>query len=376
MKIAIDARMYGEEQTTGIGQYIKQLTNHLFKIDSENQYIMFMRSPEFDRYNPPAPNVKKVKVTPRWYTYGEQFKLPSEFKQEKFDLIHYPHFNSPIFYHPTSVCTIHDITPLFFPGHKMKSIIRRVGYKTVFKGTLKNASQIIAVSDSTKQGLIKHLNIPETKIKITHEGVDERFKIIENNGIINKVKERYKITRPFVFYVGVWRNHKNIESLISAFEMLKTKYDLPHQLVLAGQEDPSYPDIRLKIDSSPVKNDIITPGFVNNEDLPVLYNAAELLAFPSFIEGFGLIAIEAQNCGCPVAASNTTSLPEVLNNSALLFDPKNISDIADKIYQIISTPELQKQLKEKGLQNSQRFSWYTCAKQTLAVYNKILQKQL
>ena len=375
MIIAIDARMYGAEQTTGIGQYIKQLTNHLFKIDPENQYIMFLRSPEFDCYEPPAPNVKKIRVTPRWYTYAEQFKLPFEFRQAKFDLIHYPHFNSPILYHPKSICTIHDITPLFFPGHRMKSIIRRLGYKKVFTGTLKNASHIITVSNSTKQGLVKHLNIPETKIKITYEGVDERFRIISDYGIINQTKARYRITRPFIFSAGVWRNHKNLEGLIAAFEILKQKYQIPHQLVIAGQEDPSYPNIRRAIDASPNKNDIITPGFIPATELPILYNGAELLAFPSFIEGFGLIAIEAQTCGCPVAASNITSLPEILGDSAVLFNPHDSSDIAAKIYQIISNQTIKTTLTQKGLINSQLFSWYTCARQTLDVYHSILSGQ-
>ncbi|OGF31487.1 hypothetical protein A2533_01195 [Candidatus Falkowbacteria bacterium RIFOXYD2_FULL_35_9] len=370
MKIAIDARMYGEKQTTGIGQYIKQITDNIFRIDEENEYIMFMREPEFSTYFPPSPRVKKILVTPRWYTYAEQFKLPFEFAKEKFDLIHYPHFNSPIFFRKKSVCTIHDVTPFLFPGHRMKSIIRRLGYRTVFAGTVNNAKKIITVSESTKNGIIKHFKIDSEKIKVIYEGVDERFKVTVENGIISSVKKRYNITGPFILFVGVWRNHKNIEGLISAYEILKKKYHIRQKLVLAGQEDKDYSNIRTMIENSGYKDCIITPGFIESKDLPSLYSGADVFVIPSFIEGFGLIALEAQKCGCPVVASNITSLPEILADSAILFDPYNKNQMAEKIYTILDNKKLQQELREKGFQNVERFSWEKAARETIEVYTE------
>jgi glycosyltransferase involved in cell wall biosynthesis len=317
--------------------------------------------------------VKKVLVTPRWYTYGEQLILPFQLMKEKFDLIHYPHFNSPILFPGKSVCTIHDVTPFYFPGHKMKSKLRQLGYRAVFNATVRKASQIITVSQSTKAGIIDLFNVAPDKIKITYEGVDERFKLMDKSGIIESMKKQYGIEPPFLFYVGVWRNHKNLEKLISAFEKLKEKYQIPHTLVLAGQEDPHYPNIRQKINSSPVKNAIITPGFIAGDDLPKLYNLAELFVIPSLIEGFGLVAIEAQCCGCPVAASNITSLPEILDHSAAQFDPKNVDDIAEKIYNVLSNVSYKEQLVTSGLKNCERFSWSKCARETLAIYQSVIQ---
>jgi glycosyltransferase involved in cell wall biosynthesis len=371
MKIAIDARMYGNEKFSGIGTYIKRLTDELFKLDRENEYLMFMIEPEFSKFVEPTSHVRKIKVTSPHYTYTEQFKLPREFASEKFDLIHYPHFNSPILFGKKSICTIHDITPLFFPGHKMKSIIRRLGYKLVFKSTLRKASKIIAVSESTKAGIIEHFRINPDKIIVTYEGVDERFKPIANNDIITSTKARLNLTKPFIFFVGVWRSHKNIENLVAAFNILKKRYNIPHQLVLAGREDLHYTKVREKIEASTFKNDIITLGYISDSDLPILYNAADAFVVPSFIEGFGLIAIEAQNCGCPVVSTNTSSMPEVLNDSALFFDPNNAEQMAEQIHDVISNADLRKNLIEKGFKNIKRFSWRKCAEQTLSIYNSL-----
>lgn len=387
MKIAIDARMYGPEQCTGIGTYIQKLTENIFKTDKENEFVVFLAEPEYSKFVEPNERVKKILVDARWYSYAEQFKLPFQFGRQKFDLIHYPHFNSPIFFPfmsvmpsflqrhpiPKSICTIHDVTPLFFPGHRMGSLIRRIGYKAVFSATLHKAKKIIAVSESTKQGITEHFNVKTEKIKVIYNGVDERFGIIQNHGIINEAKLKYGIDKPFMFFVSVWRSHKNIEGLVKAFNIAKKKHKIPHQLVIGGREDLHSTDIRKEINASPFKNDIITPGYIDHEDLPALYNAADLFVIPSFIEGFGLTAIEAQKCGCAVASSNTSSLPEILNDSALFFDPNNCEEMAERIYKILNDSELKKSLIEKGLENSKRFSWQSCAKETLDIYRNLLR---
>lgn len=372
MRFAIDARMYGPEQCSGIGIYIQKLTEQLFLVDKENEFVVFLREPAFSQFDVTrySSRVTPALVTPRWYSYAEQFVLPFQFAKEKFDLIHYPHFNSPILFNKKSVCTIHDITPLFFPGHKMGSIIRRIGYRAVFNSTLKKASKIIAVSESTKAGIIEHFHINPDKIKVIYNGVDERFRPIDNYGIINETKESCGITKPFLFFVSVWRSHKNVEGLVKAFNILKKKYGVEHQLVLGGREDLHYTNVRDEINKSPYKNDIITPGYIKYDDLPALYSAADLFVIPSFIEGFGLTAIEAQKCGCPVVSTNTTSLPEILADSALLFDPNNHEQMADEMYKILSNATLKQELIKKGFENANRFSWDKCAKETLQVYKQ------
>ncbi len=374
MKIAIDARMYGATQFSGIGTYIQKLTDELFKIDQENEYILFLREPEFSKFNPPSDRVKKVLTDVPHYSYAEQTRFVTELLKYKFDVIHFPHFNAPILLPKKSVCTIHDITPFFFPGHKAKSGFRKWAYRTVFRSTMRKARKIIAISNSTKRDIVKNFHINDKKIKIIYEGVDDSFRIIDNHDIICKVKEKFGITKPYIFFVGVWRSHKNIEGLIKAFNLIKKEQKLDIQLVLGGREDLHYTNVRQEIQNSPFKEDIITTGFIKSSELPLLYNGAEVFVVPSFIEGFGLIAIEAQNCGTSVASTNTSSMPEVLGESALYFEPDNHQEMANQIIRIFNEANTKKILLDKAKLNITRFSWEKCAEQTLEIYQNINNK--
>jgi len=269
LKIGIDARMYGARQT-GIGNYIKHLIEYLAKLDKENEYTIFLLKSEFEKFKFPASNFKKQKVSAHWYSWREQFILPFEFKKAKVDLMHFPHFNRPILYPTKNVVTIHDLTPKFFPGHKMNSPVRKAGFWLTFSQTVKKAKKIIAVSKATKKDIIKYFKISPEKIKVIYEGT---------------------ITKPFILYVGVWRNHKNMVGLIKAFNTLLRKYQLDYQLVLTGEENLYYPEIRKTWENLGLEKNIIRPGFVSKEELTCLYNEASLCVIPSFYEGFGLVGL-------------------------------------------------------------------------------------
>ncbi|MFZ5364777.1 MAG: glycosyltransferase family 4 protein [Patescibacteria group bacterium] len=369
MIIGIDGRMYGSEQT-GIGNYIKNLTDNLFEIDKKNQYVLYLREPQFSRVIPDKPNVIKARVTPRWYSYAEQFILPMQLAKQKIDLIHFPHFNSPLAFFKPSVVTIHDVTPYHFPGHRMSSWLRRSGFRLVFKNSVRRAEHVLAVSDSTKRDIMKYFKVPSEKITVTYLGVKSDFRPTMDYGIINKVKENYGITKPYIFYVGVWRNHKNLPGLIRAFHILKHKYRFPGQLVIGGNEDPNYPEVRREWEKLGLENDIIRPGFIKDCELPVLYSAAQLYVIPSFIEGFGLIGIEAMACGTPVAASNTSSLPEVLGDAAQYFAPRNSEQMAAVMFRLLTDKNLREQSVNLGFQQIKKYSWKKCAEQTLSIYEQ------
>ncbi|MCX6745227.1 MAG: glycosyltransferase family 1 protein [Candidatus Parcubacteria bacterium] len=374
MRIGIDARMYGKAQS-GIGNYIKQLTDHIFTLDKENDYYLFLLEPVFSEYQPTHPNVHKIKVTSHWYSLAEQTTFLWEINKYKLDLMHFPHFNAPIFYNRPRIVTIHDIIPKFFPGHKQKSWLRKLAYELVIKTNLRKSVKIIASSEHTKQDLIRYFSLKPEKIEVVHLGIESHFQNSKNYDKIKGLKDQYQITKPFIFFLSVWRNHKNFEGLISAFEILKNKGNFEYQLVLGGQEDPHYQNIRQKIEHSVFKNDIITPGFISDDDLPLFYNAADLVAIPSFYEGFGLIGLEAMACGTPVVSSNTTSLPEINGDAALYFEPKNIEQMAKVISSVLTNPELKAQLVAKGYQRIIKFSWNECAQRTLNLYRNILNNK-
>ncbi len=373
-KIGIDGRMFGSEQT-GIGNYIRHLIVNLAEIDKNNKYVIFLLGKEYDNFNLPAKNFRKVRVYSHWYSWCEQIVLPFEFAKEHVDLMHFPHFNTPVLYPGKSIVTIHDITPFFFPGHKMNSRLRRNAFKFVFNSSIKKAGAVIAVSGSTKNDIVKYFGLSADKIKIVYEGVDENFKILPNRGkIIEELSAKYNIQKPFIFYAGVWRNHKNIVGLLKAFAVLKKILGGRYQLVLGGKEDPYYPEIKQMIGSLDLEKDIVLPGFIPDHEMVLFYNTCELFVIPSFYEGFGLVGLEAFACGAPVVSSNTTSLPEVLGNAALYFDPHNEDQMASIMIRVLDNIKTRDAMIQSGLKQVQKYSWARMARETLEIYQKQLEK--
>lgn len=372
MKIGIDSRMYGVKATTGIGVYIKNLTDELFKIDQKNQYVLFMKDPEYSAFQVPNERVSKVKVDIPWYSLKEQLVMPRILKKYKLDLVHFPHFNVPILYKGKYIVTIHDITPKFFPGPLVKkSLIRKFGYNLIFNIGLKKAKKILTNSNYTKKNIIKYFNTNPEKLTTIHLGFDKNLASYITEEKIQEIKNKLNISKPFLFYVGVWRDHKNLPGLVKAFNILKSKYNLDIQLVLAGSQDSRYPEIKQEINQSKFKKDIITPGFIKSSDLPLLYKAAKLFVLPSYAEGFGLVALEAQSLNTPVIASSTTSLPEILEDSAIYFNPHDQNNMAEVINKVISNKNLYSDLQQRGLIQVKKYSWRTTAKQTLSVYQDV-----
>ncbi|MCK5475616.1 MAG: glycosyltransferase family 4 protein [Candidatus Pacebacteria bacterium] len=370
--IGIDARMYGYAQT-GIGNYIRHLLEFIFELDKENNYVIFLMSEEFDNFELPNKRIRKVKVSSKWYGWKEQLLFPFQLYKENLDLMHFTHFNSPILYLKRSIVTIHDITPYFFPGHKMRSIIRKVGFKAVFFSSVKKASKVISVSENTKNDIANYFKIKKDKINVIYEGADSQFKIIIDNQKLVKIKKRYNIVKPFIFYTGVWRNHKNLVGLIKAFNILRNKYKLDYQLVLGGKEDPYYPEVREIWEKLKLENEIIRTGFIDQKDLPLFYNAAETFIIPSFYEGFGLIGLESMACGTPVVSSNTTSLPEILGNAAIYFDPNSPKEMAEKIKLVLTDKKLYNELTEKGFKQIEKYNWKKMGEETMDLYGKVLE---
>ena len=388
-KIGIDARMYGNEQT-GIGNYIKHLIKYLAKFDQENEYRIFLLEPEFSRFVLPGKNFKKIKVAAHWYSWTEQIILPFQFRKEKLDLIHFPHFNAPIFYSGKRIMTIHDLTPKFFPGHKMNSFFRRAGFWLVFYFGIKRAEKIIVPSQATKNDIIKYFKTKSKKIEVIYEGVD--FSVIarrndeaisEKNGIATLHSTTFHSVRSddffqdrnskYILYVGVWRDHKNLVGLIKAFEILLKKYKVDCKLILGGRENPYYPEIKKTLLDLNLQKNIICPGFISEKDLPFFYQNAELVVIPSFYEGFGLVGLEAMSFGKPVVCSDIPALKEVFGSAALFFNPHNPSDMANFFLKVLKDEKIKQDLTSKGFEQIKKYSWKKMVQRTLEIYKKILK---
>ncbi len=373
MRIGIDARLYGIADR-GIGRYTEKLIQYLEKNDFENEYFIFLRQNGFNQYQPKNRNFYKVLADYRPYTLKEQIVFPLKLYQYKLDLIHFPHFNVPIFYWKTFIVTIHDLIISKFPQSRRKATtlspilykIKLFFYYLVIKSAVSRAKKIIAVSEATKKDIIKILKINPEKIIVIYEGVGlpKISKKIQNS--------KFKIQNSYILYVGAAYPHKNLESLLIAFKELIKDGIKNIKLVLVGKKDYFYQRLEkyaLEID---LKNEVIFTGEVTDEELIALYQNALFFIFPSLEEGFGLPGIEAMAYGLPVAASSISPLLEIFGQAAYYFDPYNIKEIKNTMIKLITDENLRKTLKEKGLKQIKKYSWQKMAKKIFFLYKEII----
>jgi glycosyltransferase involved in cell wall biosynthesis len=385
--IGIDARFYGP-LGKGLGRYIQETVDNVIKIDKQNNYVIFLGPDNFDEFIAPDSRIKKVVTSVRWYTLAEQLVMPFLIWREKIDLMHFPHFNVPIFTPVKFVVTIHDLILTKFPTVRATTLspwiyrMKNLAYKIIIVLAVKRAKKVIAVSEFTKKDVVQKFKIKPEKVIVTYEGVanlargnDSLFvkKMDDRNTLLS-----YNIIDNFILYVGNVYPHKNLESLLAVFFELHKKYpDL--RLVLVGREDYFYKRLkeaaaRLNLWSEEVPNSpVIFTGYVPDVELDVLYRQAVFYVFPSFYEGFGLPALEAMAKSCPVASSNKSCLPEILGEAALYFNPEDKADIFMKMDKLYSDKELREVLIKKGHQQVKRYNWWECARLTFEVYKSVVK---
>lgn len=360
MRIGIDARFYGPTKQKGLGRYLQKLIQGLENCNSNNEFVIFLRQDNWNEYIPKKENFKKVLADYPWYSLKEQIFFPFKIKREKVDLMHFPHFNVPVFYSAPFVVTIHDLILKHFPTRKASTLgpvryfIKNLGYNFVIKSALKRAGKIIAVSNYTKEDILKYFKIDSDKIEVIYEGAPQK-------------REEKKKQENYLLYVGNAYPHKNLERLILAFEQL----DYPDlKLVLVGQLDYFYQRLKTNINSQR----IIFTDYVSDEQLAELYQNALIYIFPSLCEGFGLPPLEAMSYGLPVVSSSASCLPEILGKAALYFDPENVNDILEKIKQILDNQSLKKELISAGYQRIKEYDWQKTARQTLEIYGSLKRR--
>lgn len=376
MRIIIDGRMI---QESGIGRYIRNLIAQLQIIDKKNTYFILHRKKEFDKFKYQE-NFHKVLADFGWYGVKEQAKLPQIIKSLQPDLVHFPHFNVPIFYNGRFVVTIHDLIHQHFSMQRSTTHgpfvykLKKMGYRKVFSKAINNSVQILVPSNFVKDQLIEDWKVRSDKVSVTYEAVDTGFiKIVETTkeNDVKKAIKKFGIRGPFIFYIGNAHPHKNIEGLIKAFLKAKTKFsgndtNRGLQLVLAGYDHYFWQRIKKNFQNE----NIIYANYVSDKELTVLLKSAECFIMPSLEEGFGIPILEAFACSCPVVSSKAGSLPEIGGNACLYFNPDDPNDMMEKILELLSNKILQKQLAERGLKRYKQFSFRKLAEETLEVYRQ------
>ncbi len=366
MRIVLDGRFY-RASTGGIGRYTRELIKYLAIIDKTNQYTVILTPEDRREYQLKASNFEPLVTDIRHFTLAEQFKLPSLLRQQHPDVTHFLNFNHPLNYQLPFITTIHDLTMTFFPVGRQKLPGLRQGYLWMMDHAAKAAAAVIVPSKTVKKDVEQCMGITSDRVQVIYEGAE-----VTTSSISSKRQDRLKklgITKPYILFVSQWRPHKGLGMLVEAFNQLKGNQDI--QLVATGRANPQFPEIPAAIEASPYRSDIITPGFVDDETLDILYAETELFIFPSWYEGFGLPPLEAMARGVPVASSNTSVMPEILGSAAAYFDPRQPQAIAETIRSALADKQQLAELKKRGLAQAQGYSWQKMAEQTLKLYELI-----
>jgi glycosyltransferase involved in cell wall biosynthesis len=283
-------------------------------------------------------------------------------------LVHGPVFVGPLIAPCPVVTTIHDLSFIRFP-HLFRPVNRL--YLTVMtRLSARRARRLIAVSEHAGSETVHLLGVSREKIDVVYHGVDPAFRPLPTK-TVEAFRERRDLPERYVLFVGTLEPRKNLEQLIEAFSRV---HDGRTQLVLAGGTGWLYDDLHRKVEELNLGDAVLFPGYVRSKELPLWYNAATALAYPSLYEGFGMPVTEAQACGTAVLTSNTSSLLEAAGEAALLVDPHSVDEIAAGLNRVLGDRALRQSLKERGLAHARRFSWSRTAQQTIQVYRRALAR--
>ena len=280
------------------------------------------------------------------------------------------HLLLPLHSIPT-VLTVHDLIFRHLPDHHKP--LNRWYLNLTVPLYCRRATHIIAVSECTRRDLMAAYAVPPEKITVVHEAADPRFRPQPPEAVA-AVRARYDLPERFLLFVGTIEPRKNLARLLAAFEVIHGE-GLTDGLVIVGRRGWLYGDFFARLEQSPARRAVIFPGYVPDEELPLWYSAADVLAYPSLYEGFGLPPLEAMACGTPVVVSNVSSLPEVVGDAALLVDPDDISELTVALWRLLTDEGLRAEMREKGLKRAAHFSWEKAARETLAVYLKVGEGQ-
>lgn len=372
MRIGIDARFYGSVGK-GLGRYTEKLIAHLEGIASpEDEFVVFLRKENFSEYVPGRPTFRKVLADYPWYGFGEQIVFPAILLRERLDLMHFPHFNVPILYRRPFVVTIHDLILLRYPTTRSTTRsaltywFKFLAYRFVIASAVRRARRVLTVSHFTEADILNEYPSASGKIVVAYEGCELGRAVPASSDHPEPASLPRGILSPYFLYVGNAYPHKNLE----AFIPLAGRFP-EIRFVLVGRQDFFYRRLKRQAEAAGAKN-ILFPGFVRDDDLVGLYRGATGYVFPSLYEGFGLPPLEAMRLGTPVIASSRGSLPEVLGEAALFFDPDDAGGLERQIEALLSDETLAGALSEKGRVRAGMFRWEDMAERSLQAYREAI----
>ena len=374
MRIGIDATAL-PPQPVGAGNYIIQLVKALATLQSEHEFVVFAqpRGPELIKlpYENPVEWVIVGERDPGSRLIWEQLFFPKLVRESGVDLLHSLHYTRPMRLLCKSVVTFHDMTFFLYP--ELHTWARRQYFPQMMKASARSADQLITVSNSTRNDLIKILNVNPNRVTSAQLGVTPGYMPIDDDAAMQRIIEKYDLPERFILYVGLVEPRKNLPILIEAFKRLSEE-DLNYKLVLVGRLGWMHKDVIGQVRELNLDDEVLFLGYVPQQDLPLIYNLASLFVYPTLYEGFGLPVLEAMACGVPVITSNVSSLPEIVGEAGLLTPVNELEALYKTIIRALTDTSLRKDLISKGIKRAAKFSWARTAQLTLQVYQRAMQK--
>ena len=367
MRIAIDVRKLHD---FGIGTYVRNLVHSLSRMDGDTEYVLLCHRRDCESLEQLGPNFRSVPDPSGSYSLSEQLTVPLELARARADLFHSPHYVLPALTPCRSIVTIHDCIHLMFPQY-LPGRLAHLYARLFFWLAANRSARILTVSEASKRDILRFFPVPANKVDVTYNAIDPRFSRPADTEQMNQVRERYQLHERFLLYSGNIKPHKNLERLIDAFARLRSEGFGDIQLLITGSEISRYAGLRRAVHRFNLHKHVRFLGFQSAETLASLYHLADAFVFPSLYEGFGLPPLEAMASGTPVLTSNVSSLPEVVDDAALLIDPYDPQAIADGMAQILSDEDVRAGLIARGRKRANHFSWEASVRRVLAIYREV-----
>jgi len=388
MRIGVDAISFQPQFRAGVGVYLFNLLRHFGRGADPNEYVVYLNAfrqgvldgmrAQLSRAGEARLDFRTTRMPSRlpervrnamWYDWI----LPREARRSGLDVLFCPNYYAPTRARLKVVITVHDVAPILHPQF---AHARHLAKFAVDVPRMARMADAVLVPTSCTRSDVVGLGVDSHKVFVVYEASSEEFRVIEDRDRIDAVIEKHGLSSPFILFVSTLQPRKNVAGLIQAFLSLRARRSLPHKLVLVGQAGWKCGDVLRALAAPEAQGQVVWLRYVDEADLVALYNGAELLAFPSFCEGFGLPLLEAMKCGTPIVTSNCSSMPEVVGKAGILADPHSPEALAEAMEAVITNGGLRQRLRQLGLARAKEFSWEKTAKKTLNVIENVVGESL
>jgi len=378
LRIGIDAR-FAVHKRRGIGNYALKLVDNLARIDSSNEYVIYIDKEDVNKVLPQKSNFKIKKISPSNYLVWEQIVLPVHAKKDGVDILHCTGNTAPILLDKRIrlVISVHDVMYLKDYSELPRSASRyqrmgRLYRKAVVPKTVSRLSMVLTVSEFSKKDIMRH--IPELdgdRIEVVYEAASENSGQVDKILALQKIRNKFGIDCNYILTLGALDPRKNTELVIKKFIELKNESNINDKLLVVGIPNWKQTKFYNIVRESDFKEGVIFADFVSEDDLMLLYNGASIFLYPSLYEGFGMPLLEAMACGTPVVTSNVASMPEIAGDAAFLINPNSGEELKAAVMKLLNDENLRNNLIARGLKQAKGYSWIKMAQRTLAIYESI-----